>query len=421
MGFLNWFADKKEESHKETKISLKEIEDFISKKLKEDFEPLKEPIKEEYENLQTVANDMRDHLKVLEEATYPERTYQIIANKAIGNRKSFIYNMNFLIEQLKKPIGDDVINVLNFFDEADKIINDTNLETTKEYVILKILFEKEGKEVVKSFRQIVEINDKIENMLKKPREFNQKIPKIKNAVSEILRLAEELKENDAGELDKKLRENENKVKEIENELEKLHYSNDWKAFLEMNRTREELKLRMENKRFDLINKISKLEVPLKKYKWSFEKGILNMYIEKSFESILHEDPKGEAFMSAIKDMKEKITEGKMDLKDIKKFMPIIEDMIENNTVGNIIEEYLNLSEELKNQNENISSQEVSKRKIRLENEMNILKREIEKLKDYRKESTNRVQRMEESKKHKIKELEDLLYDPFGKRILLEVN
>jgi hypothetical protein len=189
----------------------------------------------------------------------------------------------------------------------------------------------------------------------------------------------------------------------------------------MNRVKEELKLRMENKRFDFVNKISKLEVPLKKYKWSFEKGILNLYIEKSLESILREDPKSEAFMSAVKDMKIKIIEGKMELKDSKKFMPFIEDIIENNTIGKVIEDYKSLSQELKNQEEKISSQEVSKRKIKLESEIKGLKKEIEDIKEDKKRAEERFKRIQANKEQKIKELEELLYYIFGKKVLLVVN
>lgn len=426
MGFLDWFFNKKEKDYirndtEEAKILLKDVETFVSNKIKKDFESLKEPIKEKYASLNLVSNIMKNQLKVLEEATYPEGTYTVLINKAVGNRKSFLEKMSFLIKQIQRPIGNDMKSILTFYEEIDKLINITNIETTKEYAFLKILFEKEGKEVVQSFRQIIEINNKISDILRGLKESNLKLPKINEVVLEVSKLSEELKKNEVYELDKKSKEDEDRIKEIENELEKLHYSDDWKAFLEMNRVKEELKLRMENKRFDFVNKISKLEVPLKKYKWSFEKGILNLYIEKSLESILREDPKSEAFMSAVKDMKIKIIEGKMELKDSKKFMSFIEDIIENNTIGKVIEDYKSLSQELKNQEEKISSQEVSKRKIKLESEIKGLKKEIEDIKEDKKRAEERFKRIQANKEQKIKELEELLYYIFGKKVLLVVN
>jgi hypothetical protein len=426
MGFLDWVFNKKEKDYirndaEEAKILLKDVETFVSNKIKKDFESLKEPIKEKYASLNLVSNIMKNQLKVLEEATYPEGTYTVLINKAVGNRKSFLEKMSFLIKQIQRPIGNDVKSILTFYEEIDKLINITNIETTKEYAFLKILFEKEGKEVVQSFRQIIEINNKISDILRGLKESNLKLLKINEVVLEVSKLSEELKKNEVYELDKKSKEDEDRIKEIENELEKLHYSDDWKAFLEMNRVKEELKLRIENKRSDFVNKISKLEVPLKKYKWLFEKGILNLYIEKSLESILREDPKSEAFMSAVKDMKIKIIEGKMELKDSKKFMSFIEDIIENNTIGKVIEDYKSLSQELKNQEEKISSQEVSKRKIKLESEMKGLKKEIEDIKEDKKRAEERFKRIQANKEQKIKELEELLYYIFGKKVLLVVN
>lgn len=426
MGFLDRFFNKKGKDYirkdaEEAKILLKDVETFVSNKIKKDFESVKESIKEEFASLKLASNTMKDQLKVLEEATYPEGTYTVLINKAVGNRKSFLEKMSFLIKQIQRPVGDDMKPILTFYEEIDKLINITNIETTKEYAFLKILFEKEGKEVVQSFRQIMEINNKINDVLRGLKESNLKLPKINEVALEVSKLSEELKKNEVYEIDKKSKEDEDRIKEIENELEKLHYSDDWKAFLEMNRVKEELKLRMENKRSDFVNKISKLEVPLKKYKWSFEKGILNLYIEKSFESILREDPSGEAFMSAVKDMKIKIVEGKMDLKDSKKFMSIIEDIIENNTIGKIIEDYQSLSQELKNQEEKISFQEVSKRKIKLESEIKGLKKEIEEIKEDKKRAEERVKRIQANKEQKTKELEELLYDVFGKKVSLDVN
>jgi len=426
MGFLDWFFNKKEKDYirsdaEEAKILLKDVETFVSNKIKKDFESLKGPIKEKYASLNLVSNIMKNQLKVLEEATYPEGTYTVLINKAVGNRKSFLEKMSFLIKQIQKPIGNDMKSILTFYEEIDKLINITNIETTKEYAFLKILFEKEGKEVVQSFRQIIEINNKISDILRGLKESNLKLLKINEVVLEVSKLSEELKKNEVYELDNKSKEDEDRIKEIENELEKLHYSDDWKAFLEVNRVKEELKLRMENKRSDFVNKISKLEVPLKKYKWLFEKGILNLYIEKSLESILREDPKSEAFMSAVKDMKIKIIEGKMELKDSKKFMSFIEDIIENNTIGKVIEDYKSLSQELKNQEEKISSQEVSKRKIKLESEMKGLKKEIEDIKEDKKRAEERFKRIQANKEQKTKELEELLYDVFGKKALLNVN
>jgi hypothetical protein len=204
-------------------------------------------------------------------------------------------------------------------------------------------------------------------------------------------------------------------------MEKLLHSDEWKAFLEMQRVRDELKIKMENKKSEFMDYVSKLEVPLKKYKWSVENKILDNYILKSFDLILYEDPKGEALMSALRDMKIKMIEGEMKLKDSDKFLAIIDSVKESNAIGNVIQDYLKLSEELKEQEEKIEIREISKRKIKLEGEASRLKKELEEIKDEGKRVEERTKKMKAGKEQKIKEIEELLENASGKRILLELN
>jgi hypothetical protein len=191
LGWLDDIFGKKEEKAEEIKISLKEAEDFISNKIKKDFEPLKESVKKEYVNFQLVSKTMQNQLKALEQATYPERTYPALVSRSVGSRKSFIGKMDFLIRKLQKPIGEDMKSILDFYEETDKLINITNTETIKEYALLKILFEKEGKEVLQSFRQIFEINSNLGEIIKEIKDYNSKLLKTKESVSEILKLTEE--------------------------------------------------------------------------------------------------------------------------------------------------------------------------------------------------------------------------------------
>jgi len=423
---LGWldriFGKKEEEKFEETKMSLKEVEYFIANKMKKDFEPLKESAKKEYANLQLVAGTMQEQLEILIQAPYSERTYPILIRKSVGSRKTFVYKMRSLVKQIQKPIGEDMISILNFHNETAKLINITNAKTLREYAFVKELFEKEAEKILQSFRQIVEIDKRLGNIVKEFIESNAQLLKIQKVAAEVLKLTEELKKKDEAEgLEEILKEIGNKSKKVEDELKRLLDSNEWKTFLEMQRIREDMKISLQNKKSDFTQSVTKMETPLKKYKWSVENRILDDYVQHSFESILSEDPKGEVFMSTIKDMKIKIIEGKMDLKDSDKFLAVIERMIEDNIIGKILEEYLKLSEALKNQEEKIALQEVPKRKSNLESEMSKLKGEVEETKAEKKRVEERIRRMQRDKEQKLKELGNLLNDVDDKRILLEVN
>lgn len=422
---LSWidkiFSKKEGERIEEIKISLAEVEDFLRNKAEKDFEPLKDSIKKEHASLQLVANNMRNQLKTLEEAPYPERTYPIIIRRSVGSRKSFVGKMDFLIEHVQKPIGEDMASFLSFHGETDKLINAINLEAVKDYAAVKILFEKEGKEVVQSFFQIVEIDNKLGSMLKDFKEHNSKLLKAKEIVAEISKLTKELKENETDELEKTLKETEGKVKDIGDELEKLPESDEWKKFLEVQSAKEGIKQSMQNKKSELIQSLSQIETPLKKYNWSVKNRVLDCYSQKSLDLILSEDPGGGIFKSALRDIKMKILEEKLSLKDSDKFLDVISKMIEDNTVGRIVGEYLKLSDELKKQEEKTAFQGIMKRRNNLENEMKRLKEGIGEIKDEKEIAEKKRKKMLEDREQKLEELENLVNTNSDKRILLQAN
>lgn len=422
LGWLDKAFGKKEDvKTEEIKISLSEIEGFLRSKMEKDFESLKDSVKKEHENLKAVANDMQKQLKILEEATYPEKTYPIVIRKAVGSRKSFVDKMDFLIRHLQKPVGEDMNSVLSFNEETDKLISTVNLEAVKDYASVKILFEKEGKEVVQTFFQMVDIDNRLGNMLKDFKDSNLKMLKAKKLVADISELTQELNRNESSELEKALKEAGEKECRISNELEKLPESGEWKRFLEMKMMEGEIRRKMQNKKSELIGYISQVEIPLKKYNWSAKNKVLDYYLQRSLDLILSEDSRGDIFKSALRDIKIKILEEELTLKDSDKFLDIINNIIENDAIGKIINEYLKLSEELKKQEEKITSQDVIKRKSGLENDVKGLKKEIWELKNEKEMVEKRVKIVQEGREQKLKELETILNSFSDKRILLQAN
>jgi len=425
LSWLDRIFGKKEEKPEETKMSLKDVESFLAGKLEKDLEPLKETVKKEakkeYAGLQLVASDMQDHLKILEKAPYSERNDPMFIRKVVGSRKSFVNKMKVLIRQTQKPIGEDMTSILGFHNETAKLINTINARTVGEYAFLKELFEKEAEKVIQGFRQIVEIDKKLGKTVKEFRESNAELLKAQELAAEVLKLTEELERKEADELEKALKEKEDRNKEIEDELKKLPDSDEWKEFLEMQKVGEELRTTLENKKSDFVRAVANVEKPLKKYNWTAKNKILDDYVQHSFESILSEDPKGEVLMSVLKDMKTKITEGEMELKESEKLLAVIERMIEDDTMGKVLGEYSELSKELKMQEEKIASHEILKRKSGLEAEMVKLKREMGEIKVERKRAGERKKRMQTEKNQKLKELEKLLNTVTGKRVLLEAH
>lgn len=345
----------------------------------------------------------------------------MLIRKAVGSRKSFVSKMKSLVQQIQKPIGEDMTSILKFHDETAELIKFTDARTVTEYAFLKELFEKEAEKIIQSFRQIVETNNKIGSMLKDFKESNSQLLKAQKITNELKELTEGMKKKSETELGEKLKEVEDEIKKTEDGLKKLVDSDEWKTFLEMERTKEELKKNLQDKKSDFVQCIAKVEKPLKKYEWSAENKILNHYIQGSFEYVLSEDPKGEVFISAIKDIKTKIVEGKLDLKESDKFLAAIEGIIEDDSIRKILEEHSRLSEKLRKQEERIEMEEIPKRKDALESEIGKLRRETEEIEAEKKRIEERKKRIKTDKEQKLKELEILLNNVSGKKILLEVN
>ncbi|MCD6226430.1 MAG: hypothetical protein J7J93_01390 [Candidatus Aenigmarchaeota archaeon] len=428
---MSWFSkifEKKQKENKEKiRMSLKDVDDFLRDRFKKEYEPLenstKRQIEEEYENLQQVVEKMKSQVKILKEAPYSESNDSIIIRKAVGSRKSFVNKMEMLIAQIQKPIGIDMNSMINFHNETAKLINITNAKTVKEYAFLKELFRDEGKKIIETFHQIIEIDRKIGTIIKEFKNSNPELLEAKEILADILNSTQRLlkNENKIHELDRTLEKAKDKNEKIENELKKLLNSSDWKIFLQAQKSREQIKMLMQNKKTNFIELIAKLEKPLKKYNWSVKNKILDNYIHLSFESILAEDPKGQIFMSQIKNMKKDMLDKKINFKNNDKFLAIIEEMIENNEIERILQEYSNLSENLKIQEEKITSNSISKRKRNLEIEINKSKKQIQEIINEKERIRNEIKSIQIDREHKLKKLEELLNVISNKKIFLEIN
>ncbi|MFH0929078.1 MAG: hypothetical protein V1818_01830 [Candidatus Aenigmatarchaeota archaeon] len=421
MGFLDGIFGGKKEAPKEKRVSLKDTEKIISDKAEKAFEPLKDAAKKEYETFQTSATAMQGQLKILEQAALHERTFSGIASRSTASRRDFIGRMDFLIKKLRAPFGENADSIISFYEEANRTINTVNAETIKDYAFLKMVFEKEGKDVLQSFRQIFEANKSMGETVKEIRKHQSKLSKARECVAEISRMAHEMKEDETGRLNERLLAKEAELRKAESGMEELLREDAWKAFLEMQKTRDELKKEMENKEAEFTDLISELEVPLKKYRRLAENSVLNHYIEKSFYSVLHEDPDGEVLLSALRDMKLRMIEDKMALKGGDRFMTVIDRAKEGNIMGGILKEYASTADRLKKLEEEMGLQKVPRRKGMFEKDINKLKAEREELRAGIEKSEESKKRLVESREQRIRELEELLSEASGERILLEVN
>ena len=427
MGFFDRiFGKAKEERFEENEMTLTQLEEFIEKNLNKGFEPFIKNIRVEHSNLQASADSMLDKLKILEGAPYSGSNDPMLIRKAVGSRNSFVNKMKGLARKIQTAIEDDFDSISNFHNDVAALINFTNAKTVNEYMFLKELFEREADGVIESFKKISEADKSFGRVIKEFQDANSKFLGLQKGLAEFKELSE-----DWGKRRAMLSEYENRIKELAEEknkkagqLDKLIESDEWESFLAAQKTRDGLANKLSNVKSDFAQNVTKLERPLKKYQWLVNNKILDCYLEYSFDSldsVLSKDPDAEIFNAAVKDMKTKIIEGKIDLKDADKFLSTIDSMLSENTIGKILREHVKVSEELKNIEEKINSLDTAGKKRYLEGEVESLGREFETAVMEKEKIVRQIDSVELAKKEKLKELEGLVSNTSNKKIVLKIQ
>jgi len=421
--FERIFGTSKEERFEESIMTLKDIDEFIANNINKGLEPFLKNIKTDYDNLQDSANNMLSRLKVLEKAPYSGRTDPILIRKAVGSRNSFINKMKSLVKQIQKPMGNNFDSILGFHNDLAALISITNAKTVNEYMFLKELFEKEVDEVIQSFKEINNNDKKFGNKIKEFQSSYTKLIELKKVLSEYRELSEDLKSRK-----KILAESENRIAELnerknkkDEQFKSFMESGEWKSFLILQNKREVLLNEINDLKSDFAQNITRIERPLKKYQWLKKDKILEHYIENSFDSILSKDPNGKILLLALRNIKNKINEGEIELKDGEKFLVVIENMISENAIAKIFQEYSKLLVELEGIEEKISSSDISDKKYYFENELKNLNRDIEEVSVEKQEIELQIEKMEKEKKDAMKQLELLVNNVSGKRIKLQLD
>jgi hypothetical protein len=417
MGFLDRLRGERKEVLKGGKVSLREAEDIIAKRSKKDFLALRESAKKEYDIFRKAADEMEDQLKALGSAEFPERTYEDLASRSASSRKNFIGRMEFLIKKLQAPLGESAESILIFCEEANKAITEANAEMTKDYAFVKVVFERESKEVLQNFKKIFEANERLGAVAKDIDANRSRLLRTRGDAFEISRISRELEGGKAGKLEERLRENEGEIKKYEGAMDALILEDAWKNFLKMQNEREALKEKMGRKGAEFTAYASKLEGPLKKYRKSKESKTLEDYIRADFESVLYDDPKGEFLAAALKDIKIMVIEGEMKLDE--SLIAGVDYARESNS--RFLEEYQKLAEELRDIEAKLKQNEAFRRKGLIEKGIERLKKERIGIEGELKDAGEKMKRLQVEREQKAKELEEMLNYSSDKKLSLELN
>jgi hypothetical protein len=418
MGILDKLFAKKESAG--GSMAIDSVGNAMAVKIQKDFDAIKEPLKDERKQMLAAADIMQGCVSALDRAKYPERTYPIIISKSNVSRKNFVTKMDLLMQQIRRPLDEKLEPTLEFYGELGKTIDAINSETIKDYAFLRMLFEKEGKDVVDVFRQIADIDQRIREMLKPIRDIRNQMTRASGIAGEIQKISVELGRDDLSKIAEAISQMQEELSRDEKELAGLLEGKEWKAVVNMREKAEKAKEMTGTKRREFEKVMEEMEAPLKKYKKVADSHLLDDYISKSFDSVLCDDPKGERILSLLKKIKTMITEGKIEIKDSEQAVKRIDELNDENTIGNLMLGYLKACEEAERLNEDALSSGVMKRKLFLDSESARLENKIEEENLEMKRTEEIAVTIRERRDQKAAQLEEILQGIFKKRVRIQL-
>ena len=262
--------------------------------------------------------------------------------------------------------------------------------------------------------EMKELGDFLQNILNDLHEMNQKFDynkeifefeKFKENIGSALKRRKELKhiQKEIKTLEEKI---VNKKEGLEEHKEKIEAKKKEPKYLEITHAEEEL-TKLANEKQDLKLQISALllniDRPLQRYKQLVETGrkkivkeekeIIDLFITNPLLA-LKKDPKAELFKKVLKDVKESVQEGEIDLKEKEKEkrLEAIEEIIKYDFFGTVFWKMNELQKKQIELNKSISTNPIKKEIEEENNELGEEKRELKemekKLEDFEKQKQN---------------------------------
>lgn len=434
MGILEIIFGKKKGEHsenipekKEEFLSIEDVDNYLSKKSDEMFEPFKKDANNIYEEIQSAADNLQKTLNELGRSEFIEKVDSELLHNVLSHRTSFIRKMEIMIKQLRKPMQLDFDSILDYSKSISLSVSETNDNTVNDYRFVDRLFEKKGEKTIDDFKVISKLSANLGSLVKNS---TGSILSIRNAQSELKLVKEEtdalsnMKEN-LETLDtnmSKLKSEHEKEKDRLNEFEN---GRDWISFTELLKRKKNIEDYIFNLKSETMKNISRIEKPLRKLKNLVKRGtvkvdeeeVLKKYADSFFITMM-EDRNNEKINSVLGIVLKNISEGKIDLKDKEKELEELRWILENDVFENILKKYATLEDDLKELEKNIKERnepniknEIESRIRNLEKQVGIANLEIEKVK-------KRVEKVEKSVSERKISLEESLALLANKKIKL---
>jgi len=386
---LSLFSKKEIE---EIAVKLGEIEGLAEKLYKEHVEDSLVPsFKQIKEDMKSQIDEIENKCKVLEEAKLKNEKIPLKEKQYMkGNRESYLKHVRILLDQTVVPDKHQEIEELcSHFNE---LIESFGKHTLRARQILGHFFEHETAAI---HREVGKLNDQFEDMKKLLKEdkhnnhvkLKKNIENLNNSKKRKKSLADEIKDVK----DTVISINKD-IKKFSETLESKKGSDDFKRNSEINQKKKKITDELNKIKSEVKTSFSKLERAMKKYEHISLDNVdwVKKYITDPFNATV-EDTEGIG-SKILKDVKDKIEKGAIELKNNEKVISQIEEVIKSDLIKKASQNTRELREELEKIKEELE-------KINIIEEIEELKNKVEtghkrtkdheiRLKDMKKELEN---------------------------------
>lgn len=404
MSFLDLFKKKEETLKKESiNLSFQELKNKIINEIS-----AKESIKnysKEIEFINSKINILKECIKSLEEKE-PKSEYNKAMLIGINNARKALCNTINSGLSIKK--SNNLTEFNEYLIEINKLIINSHNALSKYSHAVNIAYNNEISSLADTLQELNEAYNKTINSIKKEVESIIKLNRIKDLIknnesinNDEINLRNELEINN-----KIIKENNEKISEILNELKKIDSSNELKESLINQERINELKKELSsiNYRSDLI--ISYLSKALKRFTHDLENKFINLLLNEPLRAIKeNENEYNKIKEILLKELKNK----NIELKQKEKALLALES-----------DELKNLSKEHYRINNEIIKLDISliSKKTELENNNKELMAENERILEKEKEINERIKSLNKMKKDALETIKNQASETLNTEIII---
>lgn len=415
-GFFESEAEEKEKLELETENLLNFIENENTSFQTEFTKKRKSVI----EDLREKKNKLNENLRKLNDSQVNPEAIPRLKKAVKTNKKELVNKMKKFSKRMDIPENLNYERSLKFSEELLEDLEDLNKKTNRNLMFVNKLLKEQGRELNKNLKEIEDKTRNFKNFLENNRTkfmlknwIKDSLKKLENYEKELERVKERKEE-----IRSEIKERKNKVKEKKEELEKFKKGKTKKKMENLKNKMEKTKEKIEKIETHILKEFSGLRKAFKKYKHqsnlpTTEETFLEMYIHSPLKG-LRKDKSLSYLKGFLEETEKFVRRGALDLdeKRLEKFKDRITE-IKNGVLEEKMKKRKKLSkriENLKNEVEGLKFEEkLKKRKV----EIKRVRDDLRKLEEEIKEKVEREREVEEKinlEKSKIEEKMEKVFE-----------